>query len=52
MNLHVVAEGIQTRAQAKQLRDLGCRYGQGYLFSRPLDPAYAKAFIPGAPAWL
>ena len=52
MNLHVVAEGIQTRAQAKQLRDLGCRYGQGYLFSRPLDPAYAKALILEAPAWL
>lgn len=52
MKLHVVAEGIQTRAQAEQLRELGCRYGQGYLFSRPLDPAYAKALVLEAPRWL
>jgi diguanylate cyclase (GGDEF)-like protein/PAS domain S-box-containing protein len=33
----VVAEGIETEAQLARLRDLGCRYGQGFLLSRPLE---------------
>ncbi|REJ78033.1 MAG: phosphodiesterase [Acidobacteria bacterium] len=32
----VVAEGIETEKQLELLRDLGCEYGQGYLFSKPL----------------
>jgi len=31
----VVAEGIETREQDTLLRQLGCRFGQGFLFSRP-----------------
>lgn len=34
--LNVVAEGVETAEQAKILYDLGCREGQGYLFSKPL----------------
>ncbi|NKN31710.1 sensor domain-containing protein [Marichromatium bheemlicum] len=34
----ILAEGIETRAQALLLRQLGCRLGQGYLFARPLAP--------------
>lgn len=34
----VIAEGIQTQEEADALRDLGVRYGQGYLFARPVDP--------------
>jgi len=33
----VVAEGIETREQYRLLRQLGCRFGQGYLFARPLS---------------
>jgi predicted signal transduction protein with EAL and GGDEF domain len=36
LKLNVTAEGIETRAQLKKLRDLGCQRGQGYYFSRPL----------------
>ena len=36
MNLSVVAEGVETRAQLERLRILGCDYVQGYFFSRPL----------------
>jgi diguanylate cyclase (GGDEF)-like protein/PAS domain S-box-containing protein len=43
LDLDVTAEGVETREQMERLRDLGCRYGQGYLFSRPV-PASA---IPG-----
>jgi EAL domain-containing protein (putative c-di-GMP-specific phosphodiesterase class I) len=35
----LVAEGIEEPAQLQRLRDLGCHHGQGYLFSRPAEPA-------------
>ena len=36
MGLEVVAEGIETTEQAQKLKDAGCRFGQGYLFSPPI----------------
>jgi diguanylate cyclase (GGDEF)-like protein/PAS domain S-box-containing protein len=36
LGMEVVAEGIQTAGQVKRIRSLGCEYGQGYLFSKPL----------------
>jgi EAL domain-containing protein (putative c-di-GMP-specific phosphodiesterase class I) len=36
LSLQVIAEGIETFAQRDFLRNEGCRYGQGYLFSLPL----------------
>lgn len=51
LGLKVIAEGVQTPAQLDHLRELGCEYGQGYLFSRPLDPAYAHALIVEDPTW-
>jgi PAS domain S-box-containing protein/diguanylate cyclase (GGDEF)-like protein len=38
LELVVVAEGIETEAEAKVLRNLGCSVGQGYLYSRPSAP--------------
>jgi PAS domain S-box-containing protein len=35
LDITVIAEGIETLTQAQAVRDLGCRIGQGYLFSRP-----------------
>jgi diguanylate cyclase (GGDEF)-like protein/PAS domain S-box-containing protein len=43
LGLRTVAEGIETPAQLRQLRALNYRYGQGYLFSRPV-PA---ELVPG-----
>jgi EAL domain-containing protein (putative c-di-GMP-specific phosphodiesterase class I) len=36
----VVAEGVETAAQAEHLQQLGCEFAQGYLYSRPV-PAEA-----------
>ena len=37
LGMDVVAEGIETREQYRLLRQLGCRFGQGFLFARPLS---------------
>ena len=36
LRIDVIAEGIETRAQHESLAALGCRYGQGFLYSRPM----------------
>lgn len=41
----VVAEGIETELQARELERLGCTHAQGYLFSRPLSTAAAEQLI-------
>ncbi len=55
-----LAEGIETAEQLSQLRALGCTYGQGYLFARPLRRSELKSLlelqsqepVTGAPAQL
>ena len=41
----VVAEGIESEAQAAELVTLGCQRGQGYFFSKPLDVEAATVYI-------
>jgi len=36
LKLNITAEGIESQADADTLIGLGCHYGQGYLYSRPL----------------
>ncbi|MGH9881902.1 MAG: putative bifunctional diguanylate cyclase/phosphodiesterase, partial [Pyrinomonadaceae bacterium] len=45
LGLQVIAEGIETAEQNKQLRAVGCEYGQGYFFSRPVDEATITALL-------
>jgi EAL domain-containing protein (putative c-di-GMP-specific phosphodiesterase class I) len=45
LDLEVVAEGLETEEHLDTLRRLGCRLGQGYLFSRPVDVATATALL-------
>jgi len=39
LDLKVIAEGIETKKQHELLKLMGCDYGQGYLFSKPLPSA-------------
>ena len=43
LGLSVVAEGIENERQRDILAALDCEYGQGYLFSKPLEEADAEA---------
>ena len=45
LRIGVVAEGIETEAQRRRLLELGCRLGQGYLFSRPVPAADAGRLL-------
>ena len=47
LGMEVVAEGLQTAGQVKKLRALGCEYGQGHLFSRPLPGDEIEALLAG-----
>jgi diguanylate cyclase (GGDEF)-like protein len=39
LDFSVLAEGVETESQQEALRELGCRYAQGYLYSKPLPAA-------------
>jgi diguanylate cyclase (GGDEF)-like protein len=52
LGLRIVAEGVETAAQADHLKALGCNYGQGYFFSRPIDPGRATEMLGLAKVWL
>lgn len=36
LGLDTVAEGLERRKEVDVLRELGCRYGQGYFFAKPM----------------
>lgn len=36
LKIRIIAEGIETEDERKIMKDLGCEYGQGYLFAKPL----------------
>ena len=45
LDLEVVAEGLEKEEHLEILRSLSCQYGQGFLFSRPLDTNTATTLI-------
>jgi predicted signal transduction protein with EAL and GGDEF domain len=57
LGIKTVAEGIETAEQATRMRELGCSYGQGYFFARPLaseqvaSGAFPIEAVPSAHAW-
>lgn len=51
LRLSIIAEGIETRTQLYNLRELGCEFGQGYLFSRPLPVNQIDAILSDDNLW-
>jgi PAS domain S-box-containing protein len=45
VNLQVIAEGVETNAHLEHLKRLGCEFGQGYFFSRPVDPEAVERLL-------
>lgn len=51
LRMTVVAEGVETEEQLGQLRAMECDFGQGFLFSQPLDKAAAQTLIAARKQW-
>lgn len=49
LGIEVVAEGIETIEQLTRLQSLGCRYGQGFLFSKAIPVDRARDLLDGRP---
>lgn len=47
LGLRVVAEGVETEDVWKTLVEMGCDYGQGYLFSKPVPDARFREWLEG-----
>lgn len=45
LSMRVVAEGVETVEQKEKLKELGCDYGQGYLFAKPLEQEAARELL-------
>ena len=45
LHMGVVAEGIETESQLRQLTGLGCKSGQGFYFARPVDAQVAGELL-------
>ncbi|HJS50976.1 MAG TPA: EAL domain-containing protein, partial [Pyrinomonadaceae bacterium] len=51
LKLGIIAEGIETKEQFRKLRRLGCQFGQGYLFSRPLPASEIEKLLEEEASW-
>jgi diguanylate cyclase (GGDEF)-like protein/PAS domain S-box-containing protein len=51
LGMKVVAEGIETEAQASALRGMRCEYGQGFLFSRAVPAEEATRLLRARAVW-
>lgn len=51
LEMDIVAEGIEEKAQMEALRELGCQYGQGFYMAKPLPAEKTVELIESRPTW-
>jgi EAL domain-containing protein (putative c-di-GMP-specific phosphodiesterase class I) len=49
LGLRTIAEGIETSEQHSRLTELGCEWGQGFLFARPMPPEEMRDLVLFSP---
>jgi EAL domain-containing protein (putative c-di-GMP-specific phosphodiesterase class I) len=49
LDMTMLAEGIESKAQLQRLQALGCELGQGYLFSRAVPASEVPAMLAQMP---
>ena len=47
LDTELLAEGVETAEQARFLSSAGCKFAQGYFFSRPVEAAQATSVLRG-----
>jgi diguanylate cyclase (GGDEF)-like protein len=52
LSIATVAEGIETKEHAERMRTLGCTYGQGFYFAKPMSAEEIEAGVDGLAATL
>ncbi|MBE9043384.1 EAL domain-containing protein [Pleurocapsales cyanobacterium LEGE 10410] len=45
LGMDAVSEGVETPQQLQQLKELGCKFAQGYLFAEPLSPKVVESML-------
>jgi EAL domain-containing protein (putative c-di-GMP-specific phosphodiesterase class I) len=51
LDLHVLAEGVETAAQRDELMRFGCDQAQGYFYGKAMSPRDISALVMRPPAW-
>jgi diguanylate cyclase (GGDEF)-like protein/PAS domain S-box-containing protein len=51
LKLQVIAEGVETEADLRRVREVGFDYAQGYFFSRPIAASAFRSLLADAPRW-
>jgi len=51
LDMELIAEGIENMMQLRMLQNLKCHYGQGYYFSKPLEPSAIEPMVAGQVPW-
>ena len=49
MGIHILCEGVETELQREKLVEVGCRYGQGYFFAKPMPMEDFELFMDSRP---
>ena len=49
LGMDAISEGVETHQQLQQLKDLGCEFGQGYLFAKPLTSTVIESMFKNYP---